>query len=94
MRLTNIFSNFVTYLDGEFKRTSLRTDVLFLNNLPEDLVMERQILEGVRAIVRVTPQATQKGTIPLRIFHRSVGGSNIRFDGKLFYLNFVDPHNC
>jgi len=51
--------------------------------------MERQILEGVRAIVRVTPQAAQKGTIPLRIFHRSVGGSNVRFDGKLLYLNLL-----
>jgi len=85
------FSNFVTYLDGEFKRVSLRTDVLFLNNLPEDLVMERQILEGVRAIVRVTPQAAQKGVIPLRIFHRNIGGSNIPFDGKQLHLNLTVP---
>jgi len=53
--------------------------------------MERQILEGVKAIVRVTPQTAQKGTIPLRIFHRSVGGSNIRFDGKWRYLNLPVP---
>lgn len=79
----------MTYLDGEFKRASLRTDVLFLNNLAEDLVIERQILEGVRAIVRVTPQAAQKGTIPLRIFHRNVGGSNVRFDGKRPDLNLL-----
>ena len=84
----------MTYLDGEFKRASLRTDVLFLNNLAEDLVIERQILEGVRAIVRVTPQAAQKGTIPLRIFHRNVGGSNVRFDGKRPDLNFADLHDC
>lgn len=49
--------------------------------LPLAVVIKRQILEGVQAVVRLTRQCQINVKIPLQVFDRSSGTENVRFDG-------------
>ena len=47
-----------------------------------EAVLKRQILEGVQAVVQIFRKSQVTGKIPLRVYNRSAGIDNVRFDGK------------
>jgi nuclear polyadenylated RNA-binding protein 3 len=54
---------------------------MFLNpSFPRDSVLQRQVLEGVHAVVELDMRAHSYGKIPLQVFDRSAGMNNVRFD--------------
>ena len=48
-----------------------------------DAIIKRQIVEGVQAVVKLTRTTQNSGKIPLQVFDRSGGASNVNFSGKL-----------
>lgn len=61
----------------------LRIDTILLDEkIPVDALLQRQIVEGVAAVTFLLRQAQQVNRIPLRVFDRSAGSENVRFDGK------------
>jgi hypothetical protein len=53
---------------------------MYLNpRFPRDAVVQRQIVEGVHAIVDLDYTAQSQGKIPIQVFYRS-GGSSVRFE--------------
>ena len=59
---------------------------MLLPRVPLAAVVNRQILEGVPAIVKLYRSAQVTGKIPLQVFDRSRGPEDVRFDGCLPYL--------
>jgi hypothetical protein len=45
-------------------------------------VIRRQVLEGVLAVVRLSRMQQMANKIPLRLFNRSLGADNVKFEGK------------
>ena len=87
---------FVQYIQGSFQNRNLRSDVIFLNpSLDEGLVVRRQVVEGVLAVMKVDrlSQAIQK--FSLTVFDRSGGAQNVKFDGAQISLpiSVVDETN-
>lgn len=74
---------FVQYLEGSFQSRGLKADVLFLGpGLDESLVVRRQIIEGVLAVMRVDRLSPTTQRFQLTVFDRTAGGNNVKFDGK------------
>ena len=79
--LDELDRNFIQWVEAEIKKRGLKTEVMFLHpRLPVDLVIRRQILEGVTAVVRLTRRTQDASKIPLQVFDRSRGADNVRFD--------------
>lgn len=79
--LEELDRNFIQWTENEIKSRGLKTEVMFLSpRLPVDVVIRRQILEGVTAVVRLTRSAQNASKIPLQVFDRSRGADNVRFD--------------
>ncbi|SLM41203.1 RNA recognition motif domain [Lasallia pustulata] len=72
--------NFVAYIEKSFRDRGLRCDFLLLPRVPLAAVVRRQILEGVRAVVKMGRNAQATGKIPLQVFDRSGGENNVRFE--------------
>ncbi|CAI6338964.1 unnamed protein product [Periconia digitata] len=77
--------DFIRWVEDTFRRASLRIDVLIMSpRLDESAVVQRQIVEGVLAVVRLDATALSKGKIDIQIFNRQHGISNVQFN------NYVD----
>lgn len=77
--------DFIRWVEDTFRRASLRIDVLIMSpRLDESAVVQRQIVEGVLAVVRLDTAALSKGKIDIQIFDRRRGVNNVQFD------NYVD----
>ncbi|EKG12184.1 hypothetical protein MPH_10667 [Macrophomina phaseolina MS6] len=73
--------NFIAWVERSFQEAGVRADVLLLSpRLDEGAVIRRQILEGVHAVSRITRLSQQTGKIPLQVFNRSAGQSNVTFE--------------
>jgi hypothetical protein len=78
--LQEVSRDFVGWVQGAFHNKGLRTDVMYLNpRFPRETVLQRQVAEGVHAIVDLDYGAQTKGKIPIQVFIRS-GGSSVRFE--------------
>ncbi|KAL2135143.1 hypothetical protein VTI74DRAFT_9574 [Chaetomium olivicolor] len=78
--LQEVSRDFVGWVQGAFHNRGLKTDVMYLNpRFPRDAVVQRQVLEGVHAIVDLDYAAQSTGKIPIQVFIRS-GGSSVRFE--------------
>jgi hypothetical protein len=63
------------------KSRGIRVDVLMLTpRWPEELVVRRQIMEGVLGVVHLNRADRMKNKVPLRLFNRSQGANNVSFD--------------
>ncbi|PVH97676.1 hypothetical protein DM02DRAFT_73776 [Periconia macrospinosa] len=77
--------DFIRWVEETFRRASLRIDVLIMSpRLDESAVVQRQIVEGVLAVVRLDSAALAKGKIDIQIFNRQHGVHNVQFN------NYVD----
>lgn len=73
--------NFIAWVEKSFLDAGIRADVLLLSpRLDEGAVIRRQILEGVHAVSRITRLSQQTCKIPLQVFNRSAGQSNVTFE--------------
>ncbi|OJD34714.1 rna-binding protein [Diplodia corticola] len=73
--------HFIAWVEQTFQENGVRADVLLLSpRLNEAAVVRRQILEGVHAVSRMTRLCQQTGHIPLQVFNRSAGQSNVTFE--------------
>ena len=77
----NLDRQFVEYVEKGFRDRGLRVGILVMPNVPLQAVVRRQILEGVLAVVKLGRDALNTGRIPIQIFDRSGGASNVRFEG-------------
>lgn len=79
--LEELDRNFIQWVESELRQRNLKTEVMFLSpRFPLDVVVRRQILEGVTALVKLSFSNQQASKIPLQVFDRSLGADNVRFD--------------
>lgn len=78
-----LFSNFIFHVENAFRNRGLRVDVLVLGpRIPLNAAVQRQIKEGVLAVVRLSRPNQFSRKIPLQVFDRSGGPDNVRFNGQ------------
>ncbi|TDZ49939.1 putative RNA-binding protein [Colletotrichum trifolii] len=78
--LQEVGADFVGWVEREFTKCGLKVAVMFFNpTFSRDAIVQRQVVEGVHAIVDLDKQAHQTGKISLRVFDRSSGVS-ARYD--------------
>lgn len=78
--MQDVHKDFVEWVQRAFMDARLRVTAMFLNpRFPRDAVIQRQVLEGVHAVVELDMRAQTTAKIPLQVFDRSAG-SNVRFD--------------
>ncbi|KAM0324822.1 hypothetical protein ACHAQA_007788 [Verticillium albo-atrum] len=78
--LQEVNPDFVDWASRAFVDRGLKIDVMFLHpNMPRDAVIQRQVVEGVHAVVDLDIRANTTGRFSVRVFDRSQGG-NTRFD--------------
>lgn len=79
--LTQLDSQFVSWVKGELQSRGLKTEVYSLDHrFPLDAVIRRQILEGVHAVSQLDYNSQTASTIPLQLFNRQAGANNVQFD--------------
>lgn len=79
--LDRLDNQFIGWVEREISQNGVRVDVLLLSpKLNEQAVIRRQIVEGVTAVVKLTQQNQNASQIGLRIFDRSAGANNVRFE--------------
>lgn len=76
-------SNFIFQVENAFRNRGLRVDILVLGpRIPLNAAVQRQISEGVLAVVRLSRPNQISRKIPLQVFDRSRGAENVRFNGQ------------
>lgn len=89
--IDNLNRDFIAWVEKAFQARGIAVDVLLLSpRLDVDAVMRRQLVEGVLAVCRLNQNSQNTGRVNLRLFDRSRGPSNLRFDD---YDN-QDPQIC
>lgn len=79
--LQEVDRDFVSWVERSFLDLGLKVQVLFLHShLSREAVIQRQVMEGVHAVVELDFQAQRSGTVSLQVFNRSSGRDNIRYD--------------
>ncbi|KAK5661720.1 hypothetical protein OQA88_9820 [Cercophora sp. LCS_1] len=78
--IQEVSREFTGWVQHAFHERGLRTDIMFVSpRLPRDAVVQRQIVEGVHAIVELDYAAQAQGKISIQVFSRPAG-SNVRYD--------------
>lgn len=78
-----VASNFIFFVENSFRNRGLRVDVLVLGpRIPLNAAVQRQIQEGVLAVVRLSRPSQFSRKIPLQVFDRSGGADNVRSNGE------------
>lgn len=79
--LEEVDRNFIFHVENAFRNRGLRVDVLVLGpRIPLNAAVQRQIKEGVLAVVRLSRPNQFSRKIPLQVFDRSGGPDNVRFN--------------
>ncbi|KAI0123607.1 RNA recognition domain-containing protein [Xylariales sp. AK1849] len=79
--LEEVNREFVNWIQGTFAERHMKVDVMFLNpRFPRELVIQRQVVEGVHGVSELDYRAQSLAKIPLQVFDRSAGRHNARFD--------------
>ncbi|KAJ0162260.1 putative RNA-binding protein C3H8.09c [Colletotrichum tanaceti] len=78
--LQELSRDFISWVERGFTDRGLKVDVMFLHpSFPREAIIQRQVIEGVHAIVDLDMHAQNMGKIPVRVFDRS-GGLSARYD--------------
>ncbi|OAA73611.1 Nucleotide-binding, alpha-beta plait [Cordyceps fumosorosea ARSEF 2679] len=76
-----VHRDFLGWVEQAFRDKGLRAESMYLKpRFPKDKVIQRQAAEGVHAVVELDMRAQNLGKIPVQVFDRSSGSSNVRFD--------------
>ena len=77
----SVAQSFINWVENAFRAKGLRAATIWLSaRLPLQAVVKRQILEGVQAVVKLIQQNQFKNKVPLQVFDRSAGVSNVNFN--------------
>ncbi|KIX06821.1 uncharacterized protein Z518_04797 [Rhinocladiella mackenziei CBS 650.93] len=77
----SVARSFINWIEQGFRSKGLRASTIWLSpRLPLSAVVKRQIIEGVQAVVKLTQSAQFNSKIPLQVFDRSTGASNVNFN--------------
>jgi len=77
----SVAHSFINWTEQGFRSRGLRASTIWLSpRLPLNGVVKRQIIEGVQAIVKLTQAAQYNSKIPLQVFDRAAGASNVNFN--------------
>ena len=77
----NVAQTFINWVENGFRSKGLRVATIWLSQrLPLQVVVKRQILEGVQAVVKLIQHNQFTTKIPLQVFDRSAGVSNVNFN--------------
>ncbi|KUL90539.1 hypothetical protein ZTR_00344 [Talaromyces verruculosus] len=68
--------SFAYHVENSFKTRGLRTNILVLSRIPVDVAIQRQMDEGVFAVVRLTRSQQYSGKVTLLMFDRSAGAAS------------------
>ncbi|KAK0713089.1 hypothetical protein B0T26DRAFT_648465 [Lasiosphaeria miniovina] len=75
--LPEVSREFIDWVQQRFHERGLRTNVMFLNpRFPRDALVQRQVLEGVHAIVDLDHAAQSRARISIQVFIRSGGSAH------------------
>lgn len=76
-----VAQSFAAWVEQGFRAKGLRASTIWLSpRLPLNGVVKRQIIEGVQAVVKLTQGAQYNSKIPLQVFDRSSGATNVNFN--------------
>ena len=79
--LEEVAQQFVAYVEQGFRQKALRAETIWLNpRITLAAVIKRQIIEGVQAVVKLTRSTQFNSKIPLQVFDRAAGTSNVNFN--------------
>ena len=77
----SVAQSFINWIEQGFRSKGLRASTIWLSSrLPLNGVVKRQIIEGVQAIVKLTQAAQYNSKVPLQVFDRTAGASNVNFN--------------
>ncbi|KIV96628.1 hypothetical protein PV10_00467 [Exophiala mesophila] len=77
----SVAQGFINWIEQGFRSKGLKASTMWLSpRLPLNAVVKRQIIEGVQAIVKLSQAAQYNSKIPLQVFDRSAGQSNVNFN--------------
>ncbi|RMD39719.1 hypothetical protein DV735_g5415, partial [Chaetothyriales sp. CBS 134920] len=77
----NVPQAFINWVEDGFRAKGLRVATIWLSaRLPLQAVVKRQILEGVQGVVKLIHHNQFTGKIPLQVFDRCAGASNVNFN--------------
>ncbi|EED23942.1 RNA-binding protein (Nab3), putative [Talaromyces stipitatus ATCC 10500] len=68
--------SFAYHVENSFKTRGLRTNILVLSRIPMDVAIQRQMEEGVFAVIKLTRSQQFSGKVTLLIFDRTTGASS------------------
>lgn len=89
----DLYREFVYRVERAFRDRGLRSDVIFLSpRIDLSAVINRQIIEGVLAIAKISRSSQYSGKIPLQVFDHSHGVNDVRFNGELHSQLCVTVH--
>lgn len=78
---TGVNQAFVNWVEDGLRRKGLSAASTWLNSrTPLAAVVKRQIMEGVQAVVKVGSEHQTRSKIPLQVFDRRAGTSNVTFN--------------
>ena len=77
----SVAPSFINWVEQTFRAKGLRASTIWLNpRLPLQAVIKRQIIEGVQAIVKLIQNNQFNSKVPLQVFDRTAGASNVNFN--------------
>ncbi|KAL2421761.1 hypothetical protein ABEF95_005389 [Exophiala dermatitidis] len=77
----SVAQSFINWIEQGFRAKGLRASTIWLSpRLPLAAVVKRQIIEGVQAVVKLTQSNQYNSKIPLQVFDRTTGASNVNFN--------------
>jgi RNA recognition motif. (a.k.a. RRM, RBD, or RNP domain) len=77
----SVAQSFINWVEQTFRSKGLRASTIWLSQrLPLQAVVKRQIMEGVQAIVKLIQHNQFTTKVPLQVFDRSAGASNVNFN--------------
>ena len=77
----SVAQSFMNWVEQGFRNKGLRASTIWLSpRLPLAAVVKRQIIEGVQGVVKLVTAAQYNSKIPLQVFDRSQGTTNVSFN--------------
>ena len=77
----SVAQSFINWIEQGFRNKGLRASTIWLSaRLPLAAVVKRQIIEGVQAVVKLVQANQYNSKVPLQVFDRSQGTTNVSFN--------------
>ena len=76
-----VAQSFINWIEQGFRNKGLRASTIWLSaRLPLNAVVKRQIIEGVQGVVKLVQANQYNSKVPLQVFDRSQGTTNVSFN--------------